>query len=163
LPGGRTENQAPASLRAPMPHGSRSTFERVSGQPRVLTDQRAAGEQAASLAASWCRRRLGRAHAQTTWQMLADAAQLGVIRHGRPEAWAAGAVIALARVSGLIGSGRPLSAQQVADEFGVSLRALAVTGRELARPLNLATRGAHPPGLRPHVCRSAYARHTLAV
>lgn len=87
----------------------------------ALTDQREAGEQAASLAASWCRRRLGRAHAQTAWQMLADAAQLGVIRHGRPEARAAGAVIALARVSGLIGPGRPLSAQQVADELGVSL------------------------------------------
>ena len=84
--GRRTENQAPANLRAPMPHGPRSTFERVSGQTRVLTDQRAAGEQAASLAASWCRRRLARAHAQTAWQMLADAAQLGVIRHGRPEA-----------------------------------------------------------------------------
>ena len=121
-----------------MPHGHRSIFEPVSGQLRLLTDQRAAGEHAASLAASWCRRRLGRAHAQSAWQMLADAARLGVIRHGRPEAWAAGAVIALARVSGLIGAGRPVSAQQVADEFGVTLGALAVTEGELARALHLA-------------------------
>ena len=121
-----------------MPHGHRSIFEPVSGQPRLLTDQRAAGEHAASLAASWCRRRLGRAHAQSAWQMLADAARLGVIRHGRPEAWAAGAVIALARVSGLIGAGRPVSAQRVADEFGVTLGALAVTEGELARALHLA-------------------------
>jgi hypothetical protein len=70
--------------------------------------------------------------------MLADASRLGVVRHGRPEAWAAGTVIALARESGLIGSGRSLSAQQVADEFGVSLGALAVTERELARALHLA-------------------------
>jgi hypothetical protein len=70
--------------------------------------------------------------------MLADASRLGVIRHGRPEAWAAGAIIALARVSGLIGTGRALSAQQVADEFGVTLGALAVTERELALALHLA-------------------------
>ena len=81
---------------------------------------------------------MGRAHAQACWQMLADAARLGVIRHGRPEAWAAGAVVALARVSGLIGAERPLSAQQVADEFGVTLGTLAVTERELERALRLA-------------------------
>lgn len=108
----------------------------MSGQPRIRTDQRAAGEQAASLAASWCRRRLGRAYAQSAWQMLADAARLGVIRHGRPEAWAAGAVVALARVSGLIGAGRPVTAQRVADEFGVTIGALAVTERELAGALH---------------------------
>jgi hypothetical protein len=115
-----------------------SIFERVTQQPRVLADQRALGERAASLAASWCRRRLGRAHAQSVWQIVADAARLGVIRHGRPEVWAAGAVIAVARVSGLIGAGRPLTAQRVADEFGVTVGALAVTERELDRALHLA-------------------------
>jgi len=69
--------------------------------------------------------------------MLADASRLGVIRHGRPEAWAAGAVVALARVSGLIGKGRPVTAQHVADEFGVTLGALAVTQSELAQALHL--------------------------
>ena len=94
--------------------------------------------------------------------MLADAARLGVIRHGPPEAWAAGAVLALARVSGLIGPGRPLSAQRVAGEFGVTLGALAVTERDLVRALHLARYARpHLPGLRPAVCRSAYARHTL--
>jgi hypothetical protein len=110
----------------------------VSGQAQFLTDQRAVGEQAAGLAASWCKRRLGRAHAQSAWQMLADAARLGVIRHGRPEAWAGGAIIALARVSGLLGAGRSLTAKQVADELGVTTGALAVTERELARALHLA-------------------------
>lgn len=70
--------------------------------------------------------------------MLADASRIGVIRHGRPEAWAAGAVVALARVSGLIGKGRSVTAQGVADEFGVTLGAVAVTQRELARSLHLA-------------------------
>ena len=70
--------------------------------------------------------------------MLADASRLGVIRHGRPEAWAAGAVTALAGVSGLIGKGRPMTAQHIADEFGVTLGALAVTRRELAQALHLA-------------------------
>jgi Domain of unknown function (DUF6398) len=109
----------------------------VSGQPRFLSDRRTAGEQAAILAAAWCRRRLGQDHAQAAWQILADAARLGVVRHGRPEAWAAGAVIALARVSGLIGAGRAVSAQQVADDFGVPIGTLAVTERELARALHL--------------------------
>jgi hypothetical protein len=79
--------------------------------------------------------------------MVADAGRLGVIRHGRPEAWAAGAVTALARVRGLIGSARSLTAQQVADEFGVTIGALAVTERELAQALNL-SRYARRPGVR---------------
>ena len=113
-------------------------------QPTFRTDHRAAGERAAGLAASWCRRRLGRPYAQSAWQMLADAARLGVIRHGPPEAWAAGSVIALARVSGLIGAGQPLTAQQVAGDFGVTLGALAVTERELARALHLARYAQRP-------------------
>src|SRR5437868_4146290 len=82
---------------------------------------------------------------RSAWQMLADAARLGIIRHGRPEAWAAGAVIALARVSGLTGPGRSVSAQQVADEFDVTLGTLAVTERELARALHLARYARRPP------------------
>jgi hypothetical protein len=69
--------------------------------------------------------------------MVADAARLGVIRHGRAEAWAAGAVIALARASGLVGTGRPVSAREVADDLDVTLGSLNVTERELARALNL--------------------------
>ena len=72
--------------------------------------------------------------------MLADASRLGVIRRGRPEAWAAGAVVALARVSGLLGAEGALTAQQVADELDVALGALSVTERELdadAQPLAL--------------------------
>jgi hypothetical protein len=69
--------------------------------------------------------------------MLADAARLGVIRHGRAEAWAAGAVVALARVCGRLGADRVLTAQQVADELDVTLGTLAVTERELARVLNI--------------------------
>lgn len=76
--------------------------------------------------------------------MLADASRLGVIRHGRPEAWAAGAVVALARVSGLVGKGRPVTAQHVAAEFGVTLGALAVTQRELAQALQLARYAPRP-------------------
>ena len=113
-------------------------FEPVSAQPPSLGNHRAPGERAAALAASWCTRRLGGAYAQPAWQMLADAARLGVIRHGRPEAWAAGAVVALARASGLLGAGRALTAQQVADEFEVTLSTLTVTERELARALNIA-------------------------
>ncbi len=128
-----------------MPRGPRSIFEPVSGPPRLLIDQRAAGEHAARLAASWCRRHLGREYAQSAWQIVADASRLGVIRHGQPEAWAAGAVLALARVSGLIGAGQPLGAQQVADEFGVTLGALAVTERELARALHLTRYARCPP------------------
>jgi len=75
----------------------------VSAQPPSLSDDCAPGERAAALVASYCTRRLGRAYAQAAWQMLADASRLGVIRRGRPEAWAAGAIVALARVSGLLG------------------------------------------------------------
>jgi hypothetical protein len=87
--------------------------------------------------------------------MLADASRIGVIRHGRPEAWAAGAVIALARVSGLIGKGRPVTAQGVADEFGVTLGALAVTQRELAQALHLARYAQPSAGPRHDVRREA--------
>jgi hypothetical protein len=70
--------------------------------------------------------------------MVADAARLGVIRHGRPEAWAAGAVVAVARVNGLLGAGGALTAGQVADDLDVTLGTLAVTEREFDRALNLA-------------------------
>ena len=69
--------------------------------------------------------------------MLADAARVGVIRHGRPEAWAAGAVVAVARVNGLLGAEGALTAEEVADELDVTLGTLAVIERELARVLNL--------------------------
>lgn len=68
--------------------------------------------------------------------MLADAARLGVIRHGTPEAWAAGAVVAVARVNGLLGAEGGLTAAEVADDLDVSLGTQAVTERELARALN---------------------------
>lgn len=116
----------------------------MSGQPRSLTSDRALGEHAATLAASWWRRRAGQAHAQSVWQMLADAARLGVIRHGQPEVWAAGAVVALARVSGLIGAGRSITAQQVAADFGVSLGAASVAERELAGALHMARYATKP-------------------
>jgi hypothetical protein len=77
--------------------------------------------------------------------MLADAARLGVIRHGRPEVWAAGAVIAVARASGLIGAGRAITAEEVAAELEVSVAALAVAERELGRALNLAHYAHRPP------------------
>ena len=128
-----------------MPRNLRSIVEPVTEQARFLTGPPASGEHAASLAVARCRRRLGREYAQSAWQMLADAARLGVIRHGQPEAWAAGAVVALARVSGLLGPGRPLSAQHVAGEFGVTLGALAVTERELGRALHLARYARRPP------------------
>ena len=114
----------------------------MSAQPPSLSDDCAPGERAAALVASYCTRRLGRAYAQAAWQMLADASRLGVIRRGRPEAWAAGAIVALARVSGLLGADRALTAQQVADELDVILGTLAVTEREFARVLNL-SRYAH--------------------
>ena len=110
----------------------------MSGRPPSLRPHRGPGERAAALAASYCTRRLGQAYAQAAWQMLADAARLGVIRHGRPEAWAAGAVVALARVNGRLGADAALTAQQVADELDVTLGTLAVTESELARVLNLA-------------------------
>ena len=83
------------------------------------------------------RAELGRAYAQAAWQILADAARLGVIRHDRAEARAGGAVVALVRVNGVLGAGGALSAQEVADELDVTLDTLAVTERELARALNL--------------------------
>ena len=110
----------------------------MTGRPPSLSHHRGPGERAAALAASYCTRRLGQAYAQAAWQMLADAARLGVIRHGRPEAWAAGAVVALARVNGRLGADAALTAQQVADELDVTLGTLAVTERELARVVNLA-------------------------
>jgi len=117
----------------------------VSTEPPSLSDGRAPGERAAALAASWCRRRLGRGYAQSAWQMIADAARLGVIRHGRPEAWAAGAIIAVARASGLVGTGRPVSAHEVAEDLDVTLGSLAVTERELARVLNVSQYAQRPP------------------
>jgi len=89
------------------------------------------------VAASYCTRRLGRAYAQAAWQILADATRLGVIRHGRPEVWAAGAVVALVRAKGELGADGALSAQELADQLDVTLGMLAVTERELARALNL--------------------------
>jgi len=66
------------------------------------------------------------------------------VRHGRPEVWAAGAVIAVARVNGLLGTGRAVTAQQVADELEVSLGALAVAEQQLARALNLSSYATPP-------------------
>lgn len=77
--------------------------------------------------------------------MLADAARLGLLCHGRPEAWADGAVIAVARVSGLLGTGRAITTQQVTDELEVSLGTLAVTEQQLARALNLSSYATPPP------------------
>jgi hypothetical protein len=70
--------------------------------------------------------------------MLADAVRLGVIHHRRPEASAAGAVMAGTRGNGLLGAGRVLTADRVADELDVTLGQLAVIEREPARALNLA-------------------------
>ena len=134
-------------------------FAPVSSRPPSLSNHRAPGERAAALAASWCTRRLGRAYAQPAWQILADAARRGVIRYGRPEAWAAGAVAALARGNGLLGPERALTAQQIADELDVKLGALAVTERELTRALNLARYAHRPPhSTNPDSWRTAYAR-----
>ena len=46
--------------------------------------------------------------------------------------------MALVRANGLLGAEGALTAQEVADEFDVTLGALAVTDREIARALNLA-------------------------
>jgi hypothetical protein len=102
------------------------------------------GERAAALAGSYCTRRVGRAYGQAAWQMLADAARLHVILHGRPEAWAAGAIVAVARASGLLAAGHPLTAQQVAEDLDVTIGTPAVIERELARALTL-SRYAQPP------------------
>jgi hypothetical protein len=117
----------------------------VSEQPPSLRDRGGPGERAAALAASWCTRRLGRAYAPSAWQMHADAARLAVIRHGRPEVWAADAVITVARASGLIGAGRAITAKEVAAELEVSVAALAVAERKLGRALNLAQYAHRPP------------------
>jgi hypothetical protein len=109
----------------------------VSGRPPSRSYHRGPGERAAALVAAYCTRRLGRAYAQAAWQILADAARLGAIRHGRPEAWAAGAVVALVRAHGGLGADGALTAQEIADELDVTLGTLAVTERELARTLNL--------------------------
>jgi hypothetical protein len=112
-------------------------FVPVSGRPPSPSYHRGPGQRAAAQAASYCTRRLGPAYAQAAWQILADAARLGVIRHGRPEAWAAGAVVVLVRANGVLGADGSLTAQEVADELDVTLGMLAVTERELARALNL--------------------------
>ena len=61
-----------------------------------------------------------------------------------PAAWAAGAVVALARVNGLLGAEEALAAQQVV-EFDVTLGTLAVTERAPACSTSRATRVACPP------------------
>lgn len=111
----------------------------MSTRPPSLNDHRGPGERAAALAASWCSRRVGSAYGRSAWQLLADAARLGLVRHGRPEAWAAGAVIAVARVNGLLGAGRAITAHQVADELDVTLGALVATEQQLARALNVSS------------------------
>jgi hypothetical protein len=123
--------------RTPAACGERRIVAPVSALPPSLDGNRGPGARAAALAASWYTRRLGRAYALWVWQLLADAARVGVIRDGQPEVWAAGAVIAVARGSGF-GTGGALTAQEVADDFDVTLGSLAVTERELARALNLA-------------------------
>ena len=127
--------------------GGRPIFVSVSTRPPSGGHHRGPGERAAWLAASYCTRRLGRVDAQAAWEILADAARRGVIRHGRPEAWAAGAVVAVARANGLLGAEGALTAQQIADEFGVTLGALAVTERELAC-VNLARYALRGPAAR---------------
>ncbi len=82
-----------------------------------------------------CARRLGRAYAEVVWQMLADAVRLGVIRRGRPEAWAAGAVAAGAR-----GNGPSASSSRAVitrPKRGYAVRSIEVIA---ARP-----NGARPP------------------
>src|SRR5947209_11530306 len=98
-------------------------FVPVSARPPSRRDHCGPGERAAALAASSYTRRLGRAYAQAAWQILADGARVGVIRHGRPEAWAGGAVVALVRANGLLGAEGALTAQEVADELDVTGRA----------------------------------------
>ena len=120
----------------------------VSARPPSLSYHAGRGERAAALVASYCTRRLGRVYAQAAWQILADGARLGVIRHGRPEAWAGGAVVALIRANGLLGAERALTAQEVGDALDVTLGALAVTERELARALNLARYARRRPAAR---------------
>lgn len=115
--------------------------------PRPPRDD-GSGERAALLAASWCARRLGAAYARTAWQLLADAARLGVTRHGRAEAWAAGAIVAVARADGVLGAEHAVSAQQIAEELDVTLGTLVATERELARAVSLAHDGYRKPQAR---------------
>ena len=97
------------------------------------------GRRAATIAAAWCARELGQPYAQLAWRLLADAARLGLMRHGSPEAWAASGIILIARANRLLHpGGESISAQLVAGELGVSVGALASTERQLARSLNLA-------------------------
>jgi len=133
-----TESRKPDRPTARASGGRLYIFVPVSARPPSGKHHRAPGERAAALAASYCTRRLGRVYGQAVWQILADGARLGVIRHGRPEAWAAGAVIALVRANGLLGAEGALTAQEIADGLDVTLGALAVTERELARVLSLA-------------------------
>jgi hypothetical protein len=135
---------------APGVHAVRRSpiFVPVSGRPPSRSYHRGPGERAAALAASYCTRRLGRPYAQAAWQILAAAARLGVIRHGRPEAWAAGAVVALVRANGVLGADGVLTAQEVAAELDATLGALAVTERELARVLNLTRYARRLPAVR---------------
>ena len=92
----------------------------MGARPPSLSYHRGPGERAAALAASYCTRHLGRVYAQAAWQILADGARLGVIRHGRPEAWAGSAVVALVRANGVLGAEGALTAQEVADELDVT-------------------------------------------
>jgi hypothetical protein len=113
-------------------------FARWAHRPLWLRDHGAPGERAAALAAAWCTRRLGRAYAESAWQTLADAARLGVVRHRRPEVWGdrRGDRPRSRRRSDRRGASA--RRQEVANELEVSLGALTVTERELARVLNLA-------------------------
>ena len=137
-----------SSTGAPGAHAVRRSpiFVAVSGRPPSRSYHRGPGERAAALAASYCTRRLGRACAQAAWQILADAARLGVIRHGSPEAWAGGAVVAVVRANGVVGADGELTAQEIADAFDVTVGTLAVTERELARALNLTRYTRRLPG-----------------
>ena len=90
-----------------------------------------------------CARRLGRAYTEVVWQMLADAVRLGVIRHRRPEAWAAGAVVAGARGNGPSASGSRAVITRPNRGYAVrSIEAIA------ARP-NGARPSTHQQTLRP--------------
>ena len=91
--------------------------------------------------------------------MLADATRLGVIRHGRPEAWAAGAVAAVARVNGVFGAGRTLTAEQVAAELDVTLGTLAVAVRR--RPKARAPGGPRPRAGGDYVAPDGVVRRPL--
>jgi hypothetical protein len=123
----------------------------------------APGRHAATIATDWCGRELGAPYAPLAWQLLADAARLGLMRHGSPEAWAASAIVLIARANHLVGhSGEPVSAQQVADALGVSIGALASTERQLTRALNLA-RYRHRPSTPPDASQSVEVSRSHAM